>query len=356
MIKFSIPVICSDDRLLSLVNTDYIDEFYDGADDCIGRSFFCFNPSMFSKSQFASCLKKIHYRGLKLNYMLDATCIGNQELTIRMQKKIKQLLNWIIDNNIDAVTIAVPYLLEFIKYNYPKLKVYVSIAAGVDALERAEYWDELGADRITLSAVSGINRNFKLLRKIRDNITCQLELIANLSCLNECPFWTYHSSVFSHISQHSYLEGKSRPDYCLAKCNYIKTRDPVEFIRSGWIRPEDLRYYEELGINRIKLVTENSDSAKTIRVLNAYYNRYYEGNLLDILFDGLKGGSVIYIDNQKLNGFLEYFINENCNQKSCQSCDYCISISNQVTRIDDVKRLSLLSKYERQFNESVGTL
>ncbi len=354
MTKFSISANWQLD-LLDAVDTAQVDEFYGSLDqDGIGQGCFSTAPSGFSKSQFISYLKKVYHKGLKFNYLLDTTCIGNQELTISGQKRLRKLLEWLVENNVYAVSVSIPYLLEFIKYNYPELKVYVSMLGGVDSLERARYWDDLGADRITLSAVSGITRNFTLLRKIREDIRCQLELIANLSCLNECPFWTYHAAVHSHFSQTSNYRQKGTIDYCLAKCNYIKIKEPTEFIRSGWIRPEDLHYYEELGIKRIKIANQNMNTAGVMKTLKAYSFRRYEGNLIDLFFDKSEDESGIYIDNQKLDGFLEYFMKEDCSLKSCQVCGYCAMIAKQVTTIDNLRRLNLMNKYERELNEVVS--
>jgi len=316
MIKFSIPIV--EENTLAAVKTGNIDEIYGSFyPDGVGSGFLGFSQPALSRRESAGLLSKLKSKGLKFNYLMDSTCLGNLELTINGQKKIRRLILWLIDNGIDRVTVSIPYLMEFIKYNYPKLKVYVSVSAGVDSFERAEYWCSLGADRITLSAVSGLNRNFKLLARIRGGVKSELELIANLSCLNDCPFWMYHSACISHFSLDPTQEKETG---YLPSCSYLKSKDPVEFVRSGWIRPEDLSYYEEMGINNLKLV--NPGGSRQATVLKAYFNRGYEGNLMDLLSKS-PGDPGLYIDNKKLGGFLDYFRQGGCDLGSCRTCSYC---------------------------------
>jgi len=44
-------------------------------------------------------------------------------------------------------------------------------------------------------------------------------------------------------------------DWCFLRCTEMKLRDPVNYIRSEWIRPEDIPAYEEMGYDLFK-VTE----------------------------------------------------------------------------------------------------
>ena len=163
-------------------------------------------------------------------------------------------------------------------------------------------------------------------------------------------------------------------DYCSLSCNYQKLKNPVEFIRSGWIRPEDIHYYEKIGIDRLKLVNRGMTTKNIERVVAAYTNRSYDGNLLDLfsrpsknivferdslfrkikyflrpfsvnLFRLAKAKKVfaepgIYIDNKLLEGFIEHFINEKCNDQECQTCSYCKEISEKVMhfKIEQIKQ------------------
>lgn len=379
MIKFYVATNWQED-LIPLIRKEYVDELYGKLSaDFIGGGRASSMLPQISKKHASIHIQKAHESGLKFNYLLNATCLDNLEWTITGQRKIRALLDWIVKLKVDSVTVSIPYLLELIKKRYPKLKVYVSTQAGVDGPQRAIYWYNLGADRITLSVLD-VNRDFPLLKEIRKSVKCELQLIANLECLYRCPIYKYHSVLNAHSSQSNHITKGFVIDYCHLRCNFIKIANPVEFIRAGWIRPEDIHYYEDIGINHIKLVNRGMSTQEILLIVNAYSDRYYNGNLLDLfsaptknivyqnpnlihklryffrpfsvnIFKLLKyrrffTGYGIYIDNQKLEGFLEYFLKESCSLKSCKDCGYCDKVAKKVIKIDEDYRNKNLTKYQ----------
>jgi hypothetical protein len=141
------------------------------------------------------------------------------------------------------VTVSTPFLLELVKRRFPEFKVRVGIYAQVDTPRRARFWEELGADAIVLESFS-INRNFRRLAAIRQAVRCDLQLIANHVCLMNCPMQTYHQNGFAHASDDT---GTLFIDYCFLRCSRLRLTDPSQFIKSAWIRPEDLAVYEAMG-------------------------------------------------------------------------------------------------------------
>ena len=107
---------------------------------------------------------------------------------------------------------------------------------GVLSEREAVFEEDLGADEITLESFS-INRNFDRLQNIRRAVRCSLQLIVNHPCLPNCPMQIAHQNDFAHSS-----DGSRRLfiDYCLFTCSAMRLKDPCLFIKSGWIRPEDL--------------------------------------------------------------------------------------------------------------------
>jgi len=376
--KFSVPTNWDPD-LLPKLKKDGIEEIYGKlAYDYIGGGRPSFLVPHVSKKKAVVHIAEAHKNNLKFNYLLNTTCMGNSEWTISGQRKICGLLDWLMEAGVDSVTVAIPYLLELIKKRYPEFKVNISTQAGIDAVERARYWNDLGADKLTLSVVD-VNRNFKLLENIRQNVKCELQLIANLHCLYKCPFYKYHSVLSAHSSQSGHRLNGFMIDYCTLKCGYMRLLNPVEFIRSLWIRPEDIHYYEEIGIDSIKLVDRGMVTEAILLIINAYLNRSYDGNLLDLLphptknflfnksslfhkikyflrpflvnifrfrsGENLFSGSPIYIDNRKLDGFLDHFINGNCDFISCSKCTYCEKMAKVAIKMDAGRQSAIIEKY-----------
>jgi len=185
----------------------------------------------------------------------------------------------------------------------------------------------------------------------------------------------------AHASQ---SQDKSRGyniDYCFLSCKYLKLKDPVNFIRSDWIRPEDTHYYEEVGIGSLKIVERSRFSDTIALAIDAYTKRRYEGNLADLIpcyqaETFIKGkrklllalkylikpftinflllrklskiplGLDVYIDNRALDGFLDFFVQGKCkSQGACDECGYCYEITKKAVKIDEGYKQKMLEKW-----------
>ena len=124
-------------------------------------------------------------------------------------------------------------------------------------------------------------------------------------------------------------------------------------------RVRDLRVrwaYEEIGYTKFKVVERFKRTGVLLSTVEAYQNRSYEGNLIDILtltnpdvylkpnleyfnkpehvnvpmiaqVAGLMDFALrdfIYIDNKKLDGFIEFFRQiGSCRNHDCDKCGFC---------------------------------
>jgi len=318
------------------------------------------------KKDVAHVVAQAHTRGIEFNYLINATCIGNLELTRRGYARIRLLLDWLCTIGVDRVTLALPFLVEMVKKRYPELKVTVSTQAAVDSLENVQYWQDLGADTITLSHVA-MNRNFREIARITQNATCDVQLIANMICKRRCPNVTLHGNFNAHASQTGAKTNRYNMDYYFISCLARNFSDPVSIIKSNWIRPEDIGIYENLGIRRFKIAERGLTTGALARIIAAYSGRSYEGNFMDLvptmskyifiqkgnffksmkemfrisfvdvfrLWDAvrrmkeLRKSADYYhtlgvsIDNKKLDGVLKTFMEKDCLVRTCAGCDYC---------------------------------
>ncbi|MHB8158424.1 MAG: U32 family peptidase, partial [Desulfocucumaceae bacterium] len=202
------------------------------------------------KIQAKNHVSQVHKLGLKFNYLLNATCLGNREWSAGGQRRIRDFLGWLSDIGVDTVTVSIPYLLQMIKKCYPGFRVKVSVCAQVSNAFQAKYWEGLGADEIALSPWA-LNRDFAGLQRVRLAVKCRLQLYVNNRCLTGCPFVQYHYSSHSHSSRTG--DKEFFINYPRFSCDYLVLEQPWRIIASSWIRPEDLHYYEEVGIDSIKL-------------------------------------------------------------------------------------------------------
>lgn len=379
--KLSIPTNWRRELLEQVNREDAVEIYGKLREDIFGGGRSSVYLPFVSKNEAKEHIAEVHKYGLRFNYLLNSLCLGNLEWTPSGQKKIRKFIDWLEKIGVDSITVSQPYMLQMIKKCYPHFEVNVSINSDVNSPLKAESWENLGADQITLSL--SVNRNFRLLRQIRKKVKCRLQLIANLLCFSEYPFCIHHYLCVGHNSQEgSRMRKDSYYNYYPMLCRYLSLLEPKRLISSGWIRPEDLRFYEEAGIERIKLVDRRMKTRILLRVVEAYTRRKYEGNLFDLffyrssqrnsqfskglirkLFDyflSLKDMNVlkiyreikclqsedpILLDNKKLDNFIAYFLEGKCDFMDCRECNYCRTIAEKALYIPQDYKENMLKAY-----------
>jgi len=323
-----------------------------------------------------------HDAGIRFNYVLNATTMANREWSILGRRRLDALIDFLVDAGVDRVTVAIPFLLEIIKRRAPDLEVTVSTQAMVGTADKARRWQDLGADGITLSVLD-VQRDFEVLRAIRKAVNIPLQLIGNLLCLQGCPAGTYHSALNAHASQ----TGMSRfvIDYCTIECNRRRLANPEEIMRAGWIRPEDQHHYEDLGFDRIKLVTRGMRTDVLVAIVHAYAQRRSPANLMDLFptpdkmlvtsrpnfwhlvlnfarpwrvnlfrlrkMRALADHRDVFIDSSQLDGFLQPFIEGRCRDMDCASCGYCAAVARRAVRFDGDYQDRTVDAHDDMLNE-----
>ena len=310
-------------------------------------------------------IQACHDRGLEFSYLLNAPCLGNLQYSRKGYGELIELLEWVDQSRADSVVIGVPYLIDLVRKRFPRLKMKVSTTARVNTVRKALQYEDMGVEEIIVD--EHINREFKSLEAIRKAVKCNLELIVNNICLWQCPYNYEHVNHDGHASRKG-----EEDDYCYLQypgylCLYRKLTDPVELLKSPWIRPEDIPHYENMGYDHFKITERFKRTSLLLEHVKAYENRRYDGNLLDLFTLPRKGAftpvhleyfikpehvnilkiselekvfdlevrELIQLDNRKLNGFIEYFKKNDCNQTSCSDCRYCETFFEKVAVVNE---------------------
>ena len=347
-----------------------------------GRPRYLATP--LSEADLGRYINVLDRHDIAFNYLLNGACFGNREWTRPWQKRVTALLSKLGNLGVHRVTVSTPFLLELVKRRFPEFKVRVGIYAQVDTPRRARFWEELGADAITLESFS-INRDFRRLAAIRQAVSCGLQLIANHACFLNCPLQTYHQNGFAHASDDT---STLFIDYCFLRCSRLRLSDPSQFIKAAWIRPEDLAAYEAMGYTTFKLLERGIPSAELLRRVKAYSERRFSGNLAELLLSyGFKEPTrrkslwtlrhfwkpwqanplrlkplldlarlqgmlsslpeyPIRVDARQIpENFLDGFRDRDCVSTDCQACGYCERIAEQAVSISPEYRTAVLEKY-----------
>ena len=233
------------------------------------------------RDALAAFVGRTHAHGIQFNYLLNASSMGNTEFTREGQRHIEELLEWLDGIGVDSVTVANIYFLRLVKRRSPRLKVRISSHRFTDNARKVRFWVDNGADYIVVSEVN-IHRELKVLEAMQRAASgVELQLIVNNWCRQDCAIAGNHAVGLSAASQ-SHSRGFPL-DYCSIVCNELRLRQPVNYLRANWIRPEDLKHYEALGYHNFKIVERNTPTQVLLERVKAYAEQRYDGNLLDLV-------------------------------------------------------------------------
>ncbi len=333
--------------------------------DVIGGVRPAFLLPQITREEAQDHIRLAHQKGIRVNYLINTMCLNNIHYSRQGYQEIIELLEWIGSAGVDIVTVGFPYMIRLVQEILPGMKIKASSVCRINSVYRAKQYEELGVEEIVID--ENINRDFETLAAIREAVDCELELIANPCCLHDCPHQPEHVAHDGHASQTHSMDNYCYLQYPYYNCTLKKFTNPVEIIKARWIRPEDLGVYEEIGYTKFKVVERFKKTGVLMRTVQAYQNRSFEGNLIDILtltnpdvyikpnleyfnkpeyinvpmivqVGGLMDFALrdfIHIDNKKLDGFIEFFReNGSCRNRDCDRCGFCQRTFEKVGSFD----------------------
>ncbi len=279
--------------------------------------------------RFLQVVDRIHGQGLKVNLVVNSTCQGSGWYSPDSLDKLLGYLEQVHEEHgVEAITIANPLLIQAVRSRFPRLVICASVLADIDCVQRAVIFKEAGADVITPDVT--INRNLEVLKDIQRIAQVEIKLMVNEGCLFKCPYRKFHFNYVSHVSH----EAGNEEGHFLPHCHAVIDGDPSQILKSGWIRPEDMSKYHEVT-NYFKIVGRALPKSKCVRVVRAYLEESWDGDLLDIICSSLGSYAIAngtYLDNKTLGeyGFFERVTA--CGQ-NCSRCNYCKQLADELISV-----------------------
>ena len=375
-----------DPRLLDLIKDYQVKEIYGSlSKGDLGSALPAIFLPLVTKDTIEKRVIEAHKRDIEFNYILNTQCSKNMEYQRRGFKKIISLLEWISSIKIDTITVSLPFLIDIVQNNFPELKTKVSVLNRVNTLQKAKFYEYMGVDAITIDVDQ--NRNFKLLKLLSDNLDVELSLLLNNLCLWNCPYASYHATTASHTSQSGRYDNycefncrliKSKDLSQMIKSRWIRPEDiplyeeiGVHDFKIGG-RTQSINFL----VRAVRAYSTNHYDGNLYKILNTsqkanykdksrskikeYIYQFGKKNILNLPIHLLKviflflsylsnqklnkiarmlafmspelvrtnlkiflDQSIPYIDNRKLDGFLDYFKKRNCSLMNCEECKYC---------------------------------
>jgi collagenase-like PrtC family protease len=364
MIQLTIPTTFTSDFLNKVValNSQFADtgnrifELYGSFQQA---SFNSARPAKYlpdvTREQFQRHVREARLKDLSFNYLFNAPSYANFEYTHQGRTELEEILRFLVDCGVKSVTVTIPYLVDIIHSSFPELEIVVSTIGYVNAMRGFNQFHNAGAQRVVLDVEA--NRDFHFLKNSVQRSPLPVELIVNTVCLYQCHYKYNHYSVAAFGSQNSPRNATGTPynQYYLNWCFLQKLKRDGEFLKSPWLRPEDLPLWENIGIQFFKIAGRGLPAEEILRLSRAYLSGKFTGNLLDLLgwphwkqFQQCKDGSLldeldIVVDNAKLDGFLDFFAKTepDC-RMGCEQCGHCLKWSNRAV---DWSSIDLRKKY-----------
>ena len=377
--NFSVGTNWEPDVPAATAGTEVTDFFASPARTVLGTGRPAENLPDVSRIRIAEHVREIHDIGATFTYLMNSPWSDALEFDTVTRRALMEELDWVRSIGADYVVLAIPYLFELVKRNFPELRIKASYSNRVTTVEHAVKLANAGAEMVCLH--QSMMREFPFLRAVRRALPdTRLQLIVDVSCIPHCPssYAFHHASACPALSRNDSREtagGYHSITHGMAWCHSARLNNPSYLLAGGFIRPEDVGRYEDVGIDSLKLATRPLATPAILRKVKAYLDRRYDGNLLDIinivsfgLPDKMYGkatdtsgaakayadiknrfdfSKMVVIDNRALDGFLDHFIKRPC-PSSCLGCNVCDTYASKAVtmRPEMVEEFSgLLDEY-----------
>ena len=287
---------------------------------------------------------------ISFNYTMNATTLQNREFSQEGVSQIMDFLDKLYQIGVKSLTIALPSLFELVKHTKYDFTLKASTLCQVTNAAKAEAFKKRGARRIVLD--ESVNRDFRKLKQIRQQVGNTIELIANVVCHKNCIYRMFHYNQMAADSIK--ISSQASADYYSHRCILQRYENTGNLLRLNWIRPEDLTYYNEIGINHFKIQGRQAViRGNPVETVRCYLNRHFSGNLMELLdmFDPTNNFK-IFIDNKKLDGFIKPFLAEEafC-QSDCSNCHYCDSFAKKCIDHQEAERvIQLANEFYQEYD------
>jgi len=265
--------------------------------------------------------------GVKLDLLLNANCYGAHGLSQSLANRVCSIIEHLLAvAGLDAVTTASLMVARVVREQFPAIDVRASVNMRLGTVRAMEYVADLFT---SFNLQREVNRDLSLIREIGSWCRAngkELHFLANSGCLSFCSGQVFHDNLVAHeaeIAETTNVTGWN-PSLCW---NVLADRAQwVALLRNTWVRPEDLYHYEGL-FPVAKLATRMHANPR--RVIQAYCEGHYRGNLLD-LFEPSHAPLLAphVIDNSRFPG--DWFERTAACDKRCQHCDYCATVLERV--------------------------
>ncbi|MGC9316772.1 MAG: hypothetical protein ACP5KN_01900 [Armatimonadota bacterium] len=281
-----------------------------------------------AQRQLERDLLRLRELGVRLDVLFNAACYGGDAISQRLENTVRSVLDYldVLVGGTDICTTTSPFVARTVQKHHPEVEVRASINMRIGTIKGMAYLADV-FDSYHVQREH--NRDLAHLRELRawaDERGKRLTMLANSGCMIHCSGQSFHDCMVAHEAEID--ETLNVTDWQAHTCwRYLQEPDNwVSVLQNTWVRPEDLHHYERLfGV--VKLATRMH--ARPRMVIDAYVNRRFRGNLLDLMEPGFGPAFAPFIiDNTRFPD--DWFERTSTCDRRCHACDYCRGVLEQV--------------------------
>lgn len=295
--------------------------------------------------QLEHYVKRCNELGICFNYTFNSINPGSKRELVESRKKaIQDYVQYLWSIGVWRITVANPIVMEIVREVNKEIEFEISTITHIDAVTQIKYLHEQYNIKKVCCGIHK-NRSVNFLKQAAKYCNANgiiLEILANEFCSNAGKGYTTHctyrdSCYIFHSTDHTADDAQSLNGYPMQHCIKARDTDPFNWLRTRFVRPQDLRLYNDIGINQFKVSGRTGTTEYIMKVLEAYASETFEGNLLelwkplDTIYNGKSEVSydhVVNIETSLLDGFLEkrWFRHPDfdCANELCgTTCTYC---------------------------------
>ena len=220
--------------------------------------------------------------GIELDTLFNCNCYGDLAISQELADFVGRMLREMDEEGLmpDTVTTTSPFIATVLRRDFPQVRIRLSVNQRVHGSVGFEpilpLFDSFYATRERHRETAWLQGMSEWARAHGKTIGIQ----ANSGCLRQCPYQTFHDNLHGHDRRAQSKAGEPF-GFSVFICRENYARGSYEdFLRSTWLRPEDLPRYEPL-VDVVKLATRRHPFPGMI--VDAYAKYSFDGNLADLM-------------------------------------------------------------------------
>lgn len=289
-------------------------------------------------------VKRANEAGITFNYTMNSIIpYGSKRAFSYHVGGIVEFVKYCESIGVYRITVANPMMLEVIRNKaQSNIEIEASTIMHIDTVTQIKYlYEKYGVHKICCNLNK--NRDFNFLEaaaKYCSQNGIILELMANEFCgvggADYATHCVYRDSCYiCHATNETLSDANELDGYPMNFCTKSRNENPANWLRLKFIRPEDIKVYNEIGINHFKITGRTGTTGYILRTIGAYLKESFDGNLLALWKPlesiGDNGSEDVHsynISNKSLDGFITHWSDSRsvCDNEVCgETCKYCES-------------------------------